>query len=321
MLTHDNPLLSQLKNTPDKDHSDRQITVSDAVRAYVTKSLSENTRRAYRADLEHFVSWGGSIPCSAAMLAEYLASQAKNLSSATLVRRIASISKAHTVLFAANPAQTPIVKSTLRGIRRSKSTKQQQAKPLLREDLFAILSVMGDDIKAKRDKALLLIGFAGAFRRSELVALNVEDITSVQQGLVIAIARSKTDQDGQGRQIGIPFGRTRWCPVTALKTWLETAGTENGPIFRPISKHAHLVDSRLDSGSVSSVLKKRLLQAGYDPMPYSAHSLRAGLATSAAAAGVSSWKIRQQTGHASDATLSRYIRDGQLFENNAAGIL
>ncbi len=143
----------------------------------------------------------------------------------------------------------------------------------------------------------------------------------MKQGVVISIRRSKTDQEGAGRDIGIPHGRTRWCPVTALNDWLERAGIEEGHVFRPVDRHGRMQGQRLSGEAVSLVIKERVAAVGFDPDDYSGHSLRAGLATSAAAAGVSSWKIRQQTGHASDAMLARYIRDGEMFVDNASGAL
>jgi integrase len=303
MLTDDNPLLSRPKTALEDEQSQLPQDISDTVRKYVSQSLSENTRRAYRADLDHFIAWGGSIPCPAETLAEYLAAHADKLAPATLVRRIASIGKAHASVSKPNPAETELVRATIRGIKRHRSKAQTQAKPLLKEDLFAVLHAMGEDIHATRDKALLLVGFASAMRRSELVALNVEHVEHVQQGLIITVPRSKADQEGNGRKIGIPYGRTRWCPVNALRDWLSASSINAGPTFRPVSKHGHISPDRLNSGSVTTILRRRLEVAGFDPAPYSGHSLRAGLATSAAAAGVSSWKIRQQTGHASDATL------------------
>jgi len=184
-----------------------------------------------------------------------------------------------------------------------------------------IMAAMGDSLKDQRDKALLLIGFAGGFRRSELVAINVTDIETVRQGIVINIRRSKTDQENNGRKIGIPHGRTRWCPVTALTEWLALSGIEEGPTFRPVDRHGRMQEQRLSGEAVSLVVKARVKDIGLNAGDYSGHSLRAGLATSAASAGVSSWKIRQQTGHASDAMLSRYIRSGELFVDNAAGVL
>lgn len=180
---------------------------------------------------------------------------------------------------------------------------------------------MGNSLKDIRDRALLLIGFAGGFRRSELCAIDCKSIERVRQGIVITLRRSKTDQDGIGRKIGIPFGRTRWCPVAALEHWLTAAGSEDGPVFRPVSRHGRVSTNRLSAEAVNLVVRERVAAAGYDPAGYSGHSLRAGLATSAARAGVPTWKIRQQTGHASDAMLARYIRDGELFVGNVADAL
>jgi integrase len=198
---------------------------------------------------------------------------------------------------------------------------QSQATPLLKEDLILALDAMGDSMKDLRDRALLLVGFAGGFRRSELVGLDREDIEPVRQGMILHLRRSKTDQLGQGRKIAIPHGRTRFCPVAALDAWLTSSGIEHGPLFRPVDRHGRIGEDRLSGEAVSLIVRERLAGAEINPSGYSGHSLRAGMATSAAQAGVSSWKIRQQTGHASDAMLARYIRGGELFINNAAGAL
>ena len=195
------------------------------------------------------------------------------------------------------------------------------SKPLVKEDLFAILAATADTLKDARDRALLLVGFAGGFRRSELVALNCSDVEHVRQGIVVHVRRSKTDQEGVGRKIGIPLGRTRWCPVAAFEEWLARSGIEDGSVYRPVDRHGNLLSGRLSGEAVALIVKERVSAVGLNPQEYSGHSLRAGLATSAAAAGASSWKIRQQTGHASDAMLARYIRDGELFVDNAVGAL
>jgi integrase len=209
----------------------------------------------------------------------------------------------------------------MRGIRRERGSAQRQAKPLLRDDLFAVLAATGGSLRAIRDRALLLIGFAGGFRRSELCAVNCTDIERVRQGVIITLRRSKTDQDGVGRKIGIPLGRSKWCPVTALEAWLDAAGIAGGPIFRPVDRHGRVSGKRLSAEAVCLVVCERVAAAGSDPAGYSGHSLRAGLATSAVQAGVSTLKIWGQTGHASDAMLARYVRDGELFIDNAAGAL
>lgn len=323
-LTPDNPLLSESKNAVSVDSFcaiNCTNQMSDAVLELVRDSLAENTRRAYRFDIAAFEAWGGTIPASPATVAAYLADHAEQLSVATLVRRIASISKAHEARNFPNPCRSELVRATMRGIKRRRGCGQEQAKPLLKEDLFQVLVAMGDGVKAARDRALLLVGFAGGFRRSEIVGLNVADLENVRQGLIVHLRRSKTDQDGAGRKIGIPFGRTRFCPVLAAERWLEISGIDAGAIFRPINRHAQVAPGRLSGDAVSIIVKERVAVAGLDPSGFSGHSLRAGFATSAAQVGVSTSKIRAQTGHASDAMLSRYIRDGEIFVGNAAGAL
>ena len=320
-LTRDNSLLSRPTMGDLEGQKSGDLEPSSIVREYVRDAVSDNTKRAYRSDLRHFSDWGGAIPSSDVMLADYLAHHAGVLSVATLVRRVASISKAHSAKGLQNPARSELVKSTLRGVKRNHGHPQHRAKPLIKEDLFSVLTVMGGSLKDVRDRALLLVVFAGGFRRSELVSINVSDIETVRQGIIIQLRRSKTNQDGTGRKIGIPHGRTRWCPVTALADWLALSGIEEGPIFRPVDRHSRMGDQRLSGEAISLIVKARVDAIGLNPEDYSGHSLRAGLATSAASAGVSSWKIRQQTGHASDAMLARYIRSGELFIDNAAGAL
>ena len=295
--------------------------LSEPIQRFLSLSLSEASKRAYRADISHFEASGRSIPASPAAIAEYIAEMAETHTVATIQRRLAGLSKAHRAHGLGDPTKAEIVGSTLRGIRRSLGMAQREAKALLRDDLFAALTIMGNRPIDVRDKALLLIGFAGAFRRSELVGLDWADIEHVRQGLVIHLRRSKTDQTGQGRKIGIPNGRTRWCPVLLLDQWQAISGATTGPVFRSMDSSGYASPDRLSREAVSIIVKKRVAAAGFDPERYSGHSLRAGLATSAAMAGASSWKIRQQTGHASDDMLARYVRDGNLFAENAAANL
>jgi integrase len=296
--------------------------LQDRVAALIESSISDNTRRAYQSDLAHFGAWGGQLPASPAIVASYLAAHAQTLSVATLVRRMATISQAHEARGLPNPCRSEIVRATLRGVKRTRGIAQKEARPLLREDLFRVLDAIGAGVKDTRDRALLLVGFAGGFRRSELVGLDFADIERVLQGMVILLRHSKTDQEGAGRKIGIPYGRTRHCPVFALDRWLAVSGIESGPVFRPVNRHGRVATELLLSGEVVSlVVKERVAAAGMNPAGFSGHSLRAGFATSAAQAGVSSFKIRAQTGHASDAMLSRYIRDNEMFLDNAVGAL
>lgn len=262
---------------------------------------------------------GGDIPCSPEAVAGYLAEIADTHAVATIQRRLAAIAKAHRASGHGDPCRAEIVKAAVRGIRRIKGVAQREAQALQRDDLFMVLARMGDRPIDIRDKALLLIGFAAAFRRSELVGLDYDDVEHVRQGIVLHLRRSKTDQDGQGRKIAIPHGRTRWCPVRHLADWLTHAGIEQGPIFRSIDRHGHIASNRLSGKAVATITKRRVETVGFDPAVFSGHSLRAGFATSAVLAGASTFKIRAQTGHKSDAMLGRYVRDGSLFIDNAAG--
>lgn len=290
----------------------------ESVAELVHAALSDNSRHAYQADLKHFIAWGGSVPYSPELVARYLAAHAGIHAVATLSRRLVSIGKAHTSQNLPNPTNSDLVKAVMRGIRRTHGAPQRQAAPAIKEDVLAMVSGLRG-VKGIRDRALLLVGFAGAFRRSELVSLTVEDVEFAKQGLLIQLTRSKTDQEGQGRKIAIPYARGSVCAVQALQEWLEASCIANGLIFRGVTRHGKIAESGLTAQSVALVVKERAQAAGLDPTKYSGHSLRAGLVTSAAQMGVSSWKIRQQTGHKSDAMLHRYIRDANVFTDNAAG--
>lgn len=320
-LTFDNILLSESKNAccaPSILESIAIDTPHDRLKEYLQASLSNNSKRAYLSDIQHFLSWGGTIPTTQEAVAQYLVSHAETHSNATLTRRLVSISRAHTSQGYASPTQNDLVKATLHGIRRVHGTAQHQVSPILKADIQAMVENLSGLIGA-RDKALLLVGFAGAFRRSELVALQCNDIEYVELGMVIHIRRSKTDKYGEGRKVAIPFARGKHCPVKSLKQWLEAANITSGFLFRAVTKHGHIGQAALSPDAVAIIVKKQAEAAGLDPSRYSGHSLRAGLVTSAAQAGVSANKIRQQTGHTSDAMLARYIRDANIFVDNAAG--
>jgi integrase len=178
---------------------------------------------------------------------------------------------------------------------------------------------LGTDPAGCRDRALFLLGFAGALRRSELVGLDMDDVTEGSDGLTVRLRRSKTDQEGAGRTVGIPFGSNPvTCPVRAWRAWLEVSGITEGHAFCPVDRHGHLGTTRLSGNAVALVLKRHAAGAGLDPKEVAGHSLRAGLATSAAGAGVPERVIAEQTGHKGTAMLRRYIREGSLFRENAA---
>lgn len=301
------------------EHQTLSGVLPSDVQRLISASLSDGTKRGYQNDIAQFGSWGGTIPASPETIAAYLAHLSNTHKAATIVRRVTALSKAHEAIGASNPTKSEIVRATIRGIKRTIGTATREAKPVLREDLFQMLECMGDSIKDRRDKALLLLGFAGAFRRSELIGLDIADIEHVRQGMVVTLRRSKTDQIGAGYKLGVPFGRSRWCPVRHLADWLDHAKIEAGPIFRGINRHGHVADLRLSGEAVSIIVKEWAAAAGFNPDAYSGHSLRAGLATSAVIAGVSTLSIRRTTRHASDAMLARYVRVGDMFTDNAAG--
>ncbi|MBS0324106.1 MAG: site-specific integrase [Proteobacteria bacterium] len=253
-------------------------------------------------------------------MAAYIADRAETLSPHTLSRRIVGISRAHVSQGMVDPSKNDLVRTLLRGIRRTHGRPQRQVEPLLKQDLLAILPLM-TGTKGLRDRTLLLLGFAAALRRSELVALDVPDIEFVKEGLVLHQRRSKVDQMGMGRKIGVPWGRTAACPVKAVHAWIEHAQISDGAMFRPITKAGTIGSERLTAQSVALIVKEYARAAGLSADAFSGHSLRAGLVTSAAQAGVAVHKIMAQTGHRSVEMVNTYIRDASLFEHNAAGMV
>lgn len=292
---------------------------TDDVRRYLDSALAGNTLAAYRKDIGRFVAWGGMVPCAPDMLVSYLVAHAETHAVATLSRWMVSISRVHALQGLPDPAKNEMVKLTLRGIKRQNGKPQRQANPVTKEDIILMLSHTPGNLRGIRDRSLLLLGFTGALRRSELCGVRVEDIEFNAQGIILTIPRSKTDQQGQGHKIGIPFGRSKVCSPQAVKNWLEVSGITEGPLFRAVEK-GMVTSAAICDRTVSNIVKAYAKKAGLDPENYSGHSLRAGLATSAAEHGYSSWEIRHQTRHASDAMLQRYIRLGNLFQRNAAAL-
>lgn len=291
--------------------------LSAQVGQYLNASYADSTREAYRSDLEHFLKWGGRIPSSARQVAEYLAAYGGKLANSTLSRRLVAINLAHRVKRLVSPTADQLVRATLKGIVRKHRKPQRQMAPLLKANVLRMVKGLRG-VLGVRDAALLLVGFAGAFRRSEIVNLEVGDLAFVDQGVVIHLRYSKTDQEGKGRKVAIPYAKGSVCAVRALERWLRVSGIETSKVFRSVNRHGSISEAGMQASVVGRIVKRRAAQIGLDPSQYAGHSLRAGLVTSAAKAGVSSWKIRQQTGHKSDAMLNRYIRDDQIFLGNAA---
>lgn len=289
-----------------------RVAPSAQVNHYTQAALADNTHRSYKADLAHFRAHGGTVPTTAIKLAEYLASFADTLAVATLQHRLIAIHRAHLEAGHTSPAMDSLVKRTMQGIRRTKGTTQRRVRALVKDDIIELVLTAEKQrpMKAARDVALILIGFAGAFRRSELVSIRKEDITAFDHGLEIHIRRTKTQQD-TGHTVFIPCAKSSRCPVKALETWLALSCIESGPVFRPINRHDQIASHEaLTPQSVALVLKQTTHRAKSKDAAksVSGHSLRAGYCTEAASVGVATHIIMEQTGHRSNVTLAKYIR-------------
>jgi site-specific recombinase XerD len=300
-------------------------TFTAKAKEFVRRSLADNTLRAYASDWRDFTAWCQScgcvpLPALPETVSLYLSSLADHAKTSTLTRRLSAISQAHQTAGFETPAQSPLVRQVMKGIRRVNGTAQEGKSPVKVEHLRTIMAEMNPSRPIDvRDRALLLVGFAGAFRRSELVGLDIEDLEFDDNGLVIHLRRSKTDQTGEGRDVGIPYGSTpATCPVRALKDWLAVLKADKGPVFRVVNRHGKIFDKQLSAKAVALVVKRLTAGRGIEGN-FSGHSLRAGLATAAASAGVPERAIMAQTGHRSLATMRKYIREGSLFLENAAG--
>ncbi len=297
------------------------------VREFIRASKAESTIRGYRADWQDFCGWCEAhslspLPASPETVASYIAACAGRLRVGSVQRRINAVAEAHKAVGLESPTHHAMVTNTMKGIRRTKGTATVQKAPAVTDDIRAMVDATDSGLIGTRDRALVLLGFAGAFRRSELVGLDAEDCTFGKDGLTVTLRRSKTDQDGAGRKIGIPYGSNpETCPVRTFQAWREIAGITCGPLFRSISRHGQVQPGRLSGIDVARVVKKLAERAGLDPARYAGHSLRAGHATSAAIAGASERSIMKQTGHRSVQMVRRYIRDGSLFRENSAGKL
>lgn len=300
------------------------VYLLELAQKFATSTRSPATVRAYRIDWSAFVAWCGGVnvsplPAAPETVAAYLAQLDVNgRKPAGLERVLVSLSQAHQLAGVASPCASALVRETLKGIKRERGTAQKQAAPVLVPHLRRMLRSLPRTVRGTRDRALLLVGFAGAFRPGEISGLNVDDIEIVTEGAKVRLARSKTDQLGKGACVGIPYGQhPETCPVSALRRWMEAAGIDGGPLFRSIDRHGNIHDGRLTARSVGRVVTGAAKAAGLDADHISGHSLRAGFATAAAKAGTSENMIMKQTRHKSGAMLHRYIRDGELFTRNA----
>ena len=290
-------------------------------------SKSNNTLRAYKSDFKDFGEFCAqhglnSLPTEPKIVSLYLTNLSKNSKISTLRRRLVSISMVHKLKGYYLDTKHPIIVENLMGIRRIKGSIQKGKKPILINHLKSIINAINeqniDEIKKLRDKTIILIGFGGGFRRTELISIDYDDIEFVPEGIKITIKRSKTDQIGEGMIKGLPyFTNEIYCPILSLKKWLEISKIKSGPIFRRFSKGLSLTENRLTDQSVALLIKHYLNLANIENKNFSGHSLRSGFATVAAENGADERSIMTMTGHKTTQMVRRYIREANIFKNNA----
>ena len=291
-------------------------------------SKATNTVRAYKSDFKDFglfcVQNGfKNLPSDPKIVSLYLTNlSTKEVKLSTIKRRLVSIGVIHKMKGYYLDTKHPVIVENLMGIKRRKGTVQKGKKPILINELKKILKAIDEqdiqDIKKLRDKSIILIGFSGGFRRNEIVSLDYEDLDFVDEGLKITVKRSKTDQFGEGSIKALPyFEDSVYCPVTILQRWLNISKINKGPLFRRFSKGSKLTNDRLTDQTVALLIKDYLNIAGIDSKNYSGHSLRSGFATSAAESGAEERSIMAMTGHKSAEMVRRYIKEANLFKNNA----
>ena len=298
---------------------------SESLRHYLQAATSDNTRKAYRSAIRQFEKWGGRLPSDRDTVVHYLLARAKSLNPRTLDLHLTAISQWHHYQGLIDPVSDPLVRKTMEGVRRTQGQPKRKAKALRLEHIAQMvnhLRQLPDTKKKQRDIALVLTGFFGAFRRSELVAIQIGDLVWEPEGLLIKLPRSKTDQQATGLVRALPFGAPGCCPATAMRNWIESVEINEGPIFRPINRWDKVQPKALNSGAINELLKTLGNACQFDFVSdLSSHSFRRGLSTSAARERVDFELIKKQGGWKSDTTVWDYIEEGRYFSDNASIIL
>lgn len=300
--------------------------LSEKAKRRLEKSKAENTLKAYSADWSDFSDWCSyhheqDLPAAPETIVNYINDLADEAKANTVGRRVTAISENH---IAAgyngknNPAKDSMVRAAMAAIRREKGTFQRGKSPILMETLYLLADCFDtNDIVSLRDRALIFLGFAGAFRRSELVRIQAEELTFTTQGVMIFVPQSKADQLGRGATLAVPYAPdAEICAVRALRQWLDAAEIHTGAIFRPFTKSHALRNTQLSDKSVALIVKKYARMAGLDEKQFAGHSLRRGFATSAAQHDVDALSIMRQTRHRSEKMVHRYIEQGNIFKEN-----
>lgn len=307
---------------PDSVVKNENLTEKSRQSIYVARA--ENTIDAYKSDWRDFCEWckyhnQKAFPAEPETIVNYINDLADNAKANTVARRISALTENFDAAgLRDNPCHFPIVKNALRGIKRMKGTMQHGKAPILFEDIKEMLTyVEGPELQQLRDKAILLIGFYGAMRRSEIAGMDVEDLNFTRLGLLVTLRKSKTDQFDQGQVIAIPYVKEKGiCAVTALQKWLDASGIVSGPVFRGFTKGHHIRKTRISDKTIALIVKKYVGLMGMDPKEYGAHSLRHGFATSAAMNHVEEREIMRQTRHKSQAIVRRYIDEADRLIDN-----
>lgn len=297
----------------------------EKAKSFVSNSVPENTKRAYASDWAGFTDWCDEkgvcpLPAHPGTIAAFLADESARCKPATLRRRLASIGKMHGVNGHPNPCSTEAVKSTMKGIERSFGIAQESKAPATHEKVEKMVAACpAVTLDGLRARAILLLGYAGAFRRSELVALTCEDLKWSKEGVVIAVRRSKTDQRGAGMVKAIPFVEGPMCAATALRVWLTAAQIDSGPVFRAFLRNGKPKSEPLSDHAIAIIIKEAARRCGFEAEEFSGHSLRAGHVTEARSRGVSDSSTMSTTGHKRVETLDMYDRRENAFQKTSAG--
>lgn len=297
-----------------------RFEAAETAKTYARNSRATATRRAYESDFRDFESYCtrnglAVLPAVPQTVALYLAEIASRRKVSTVRRRVVAIAQHHTLHGHAAPTADPIVREILKGIQRTHGIAPHKKTALTAELLKDVLHRLGDSLRDRRDRALLLLTFAGGFRRSEVAGLEVADVRFEQRGAVVTLRRSKTDQVGAGREVAIPLLRTQaLCPVHALRAWIEAAGIVDGPLFRTFSMRGELRENRIDGRDVARLVQRLTGQARLEG-DFAAHSLRAGFVTSGAERGIAEASLQNVTGHRSATILRGYVRRATLFDD------
>jgi site-specific recombinase XerD len=315
-----------LSPSPPFAGAELDLELTTAVRDAIEASLAPSTRRAYRSDWEDFSGWcqyrhRSPIPAAPDTVAAYITDLAGHGARAsTIGRRLAAIRLAHLSADQSSPSTHARVTATHKGLNRTIGTRPDKKAAISAAQLSGMVGGLdASTLAGERDRALLLLGFAGAFRRSELVALDVDDLDFRSEGLLVNLRRSKTDQEGAGRWVAVAYGEHQaTCAVRALQGWLAAGGITSGPVFRPVTRHGAAPARRLTSQSVALIVKRAARSVGLDPDQFAGHSLRSGHVTTADANGASFTEIQGQTGHKRVETLLGYIRPTDLLQKTSS---